>query len=75
MKGRKMFDVFTRSFWKKNPSWPNGLEPHTGRKTYIARGVGEIEARQICREYNDPQHLLSKHGLNRLRIKAEYTEF
>ena len=32
-----MYNVFTRTWWRKNPDWPNGLEPCIGPKTYIAK--------------------------------------
>ena len=67
-----MATVFTRSWWKINPSWPNGLEPEAGRKRVICRDVTEDEARAICREYNDPTHLKKLYGTNRLSIKAEF---
>ena len=59
-------NVFTRTFWKENAAWPNGLEPAVGRKTYMARNVSENEARAICKEYN------ATHKAGRLSRKAEY---
>ena len=45
--------VFTRTWWKANKSWPNGLEPHAGRKRTVRRNVQTIEeARDICRVHN-----------------------
>jgi len=64
-----MYKVFTRTWWKNNPQWPNGLEPCAGRKTTIAKGIQtEQEARAICKRYND------NHNPGRLSRKAEYTE-
>jgi hypothetical protein len=60
------YDVFTRTWWRNNPSYPNGLEPSPGRKTYLARRVTEVEAQRICRQYNDT------HKPGRLSRKAEY---
>jgi hypothetical protein len=68
------YNVFKRTWWKPNSNWTNGLEPHLGRKNYIAQGVGEKEAIQICREYNAPKHLKALHGKNRLSIKAEFED-
>ena len=63
------YDVFVRDWWKRNPSWPNGLEPHAGRKHYLHRKVAtQDEARELCREYNDT------HDPGELSRKAEYEE-
>ncbi len=64
-----MYKIFVRNWWKKNPAWPNGLEPDaTARKTTIAKDIEtETEARDICKEYN------TTHKPGRLSRKAEYT--
>ncbi len=63
------FHVFKRSWWKKNPSWPNGLEPYAGKKLTIRTGVRtEEEARELCREWNRD----NKPG--KYSLKAEYEE-
>jgi hypothetical protein len=62
------YNVFTRTWWKENPDWPNGLEPCAGEKDYIAFGLSELEARAMCKELNrdiDP---------GRYSLKAEYEE-
>ena len=60
-------NVFTRNWWKPNPSWPNGLEPApTAHKKYLAYGLTEEEARAYCQEYNDT------HDPGRLSRKAEF---
>lgn len=64
----KRYDVFTRSWWRENPAYPNGLEPHAGNKRYRARNLTEAEARAWCKEYN------STHNPGRLSYKAEYEE-
>lgn len=61
-------DVFTRTWWKDNPSWPNGLEPQAGDKHYIARRVTMAEARKICQEWN------ATHKPGRYSRKAEFEE-
>ena len=65
-----MFEVFTRNWWKKNPSWPNGLEPDgAGRRNHLAWAETEEEAREIAQEWNannDPG-ILSR--------KAEFTKY
>jgi hypothetical protein len=60
------FDVFVRTWWKLNPSWPNGLEPCPGQRRYIAKGVTEERAREICKAYN------TTHDSGKLSKKAEY---
>lgn len=63
-----MFNVFTRTWWTPDKTWPGGLRPHAGRRTYIARGVSEQRARELCDEYN------STHKPGRLSRKAELEE-
>lgn len=61
-----MYRVFKRRFWKDNPRWPNGLEPHLGRKTIIGYVKTEEEAIQMCRDYN------KNNEPGRYSLKAEY---
>lgn len=61
-----MYDVFVRTWWKRNPAWPGGREPGAGKKRMIAKRVTESEARRICAEYN------STHNPGFLSKKAEY---
>ena len=61
-----MFRTFIRTWWKENPEWPNGLEPHPGRKSYCATHFKEEEARAACEHYN------STHEPGRLSRKMEY---
>lgn len=62
-----MYTVFTRTWWRENPSWPNGLEPCPGEKEILEEGVEtEAKAREVCREWNDT------HEEGRLSLKAEY---
>jgi len=61
-----MFRTFTRTWWKKNPRWPNGLEPHAGRKTFYGKYFSEGEAREACGKYN------SAHKPGQLSRKMEY---
>lgn len=64
----RIYTVFVRNWWKRNPAWPNGLEPDpTARKTTIRRGLTYAEARQLCAEWN------STHRPGRLSRKAEFT--
>jgi hypothetical protein len=63
------YKVFTRTWWRNNPNYPNGLEPCAGRKTTLVKRVEtEEEARAICKRYND------SHNPGRLSRKAEYEE-
>jgi hypothetical protein len=63
------YSVFTRTFWKRNPSWPNCKEPALGRKTYLDRSVAtEEEARKICKEWN------KNHDPGPMSRKAEFEE-
>ena len=63
-----MFTVFTRTWWKENKSWPNGLEPHAGKRRTIATVYSEREAQRICKEWN------AEHKPGRLSRKAEFME-
>jgi len=62
-----MYKIFTRTWWKDNKNYPNGLEPCIGRSTTIARVQTEEDARLYCKEYN------KTHKPGRLSRKAEYT--
>jgi hypothetical protein len=62
------YNVFHRTWWKSNKSWPGGREPHLGRKTYLRRGLTLSEARQACKDYNDT------HNPGRLARKAEFEQ-
>lgn len=47
------YQVFTRTSWKHNPKWPNGREPHMGRKKVLGYAETLKEARKMCKEWND----------------------
>lgn len=62
------YRVFHRTWWKRNPSWPQGREPGVGPRHFIAYAWSEEEARDICQkwnQFNDP-------GL--LSDRAEYEQ-
>ena len=61
-----MYRIFKRAWWKDNPDWPRGLEPHAGRKRHICYVQTEDEARRYCREWN------AAHNPGKYSTKAEY---
>ena len=71
-----MYRVFHRTWWRINPDWPNGLEPHAGRKVLIGLASSEEKAQVMCRKYN--QAMYSKYNTenkaNKLSRKAEYED-
>lgn len=62
------YRVFTRTWWKRNPSWPDGREPGAGRKTTIAKVQTEEEAKSRCYFWNQ------SHEPGFLSRKAEFEE-
>jgi hypothetical protein len=46
------YTVFHRTWWRRNPAWPDGREPGAGRRTIIARHCTYDEARQIAQQWN-----------------------
>jgi len=61
------YRVFTRNWWKHNPAWPGGREPHGGaRKHTIGFADSEESARDMCRVY------AANHKPGKLGRKAEY---
>lgn len=60
------YRIFTRTWWRDNPSWPNGLEPSPGRKYTIDTANSYEEAQEVCRKYNET------HKPGRLSRKAEF---
>lgn len=68
MSKRKRYTVFTRTWWRENPDYPEGLEPHLGRKKFLAGADTAEEARKIAQEWN------RNNNPGRLSRKAEFTE-
>jgi len=65
------YQVFTRRWWKLNPSWPDGREPDaTDRKRNLCVVDTEEEAREACREWQATAQI-SKLD-RKLSLKAEY---
>jgi len=62
------YKVFTRTWWKRNPKWPEGREPKRGRKTVLGMVRTEEEAVRMCDKYNDT------HKPGFLSRKAEFEE-
>ncbi len=61
------YKVFTRTWWKRNPKYPDGRELYVGWKTTIRKLVGtEKEARSICQQYS------ASHEPGPMSRKAEY---
>lgn len=65
-----MYRVFTRTWWKHNPAWPNGLEPEAGKRNY--RGHPQRltlqEAQAYCQRWN------AEHKPGKFSLKAEFEE-
>ena len=62
------FRTFTRTWWRENREWPNGLEPCPGKKYYHPKFQSEEKARAYCQEWN------ATHEPGRLSRKCEYEE-
>lgn len=63
-----MYRCFSRTWWKPNPAWPNGLEPCAGRKRTLASGLTYDEAMRFAKEWN------ATHKPGRLSRKCEFEE-
>lgn len=63
-----MYRTFTRTWWRENAAWPNGLEPCPGPRHYHDEYETETEARNACREWNE------EHPPGRLSRKMEFEE-
>lgn len=66
MSKAKAFRVFVRTWWKPNPSWPEGREPSVSRGRTLRRNLTEEEARTFCREWN------ASHDPGKWSKKCEY---
>jgi len=60
------YEIFKRTWWIKNPEWPDGLEPGPGRSTHLAYVDTIEEARKYCEEWNE------NHKPGKLSLKAEF---
>ena len=62
------YNVFHRTWWTRNPGWPNGKEPGAGKRHYIRRHVTREDALAICKQWN------ASHSPGFLSDKAEFEE-
>ena len=62
------YNVFHRTWWELDPSWPEGRIPCPGKKTYLAKHVTYEDARTLAKQYNDT------HEPGFLSRKAEFEE-
>lgn len=64
------YRVFTRTWWRRNPDWLNGLEPGAGPRSYRGhpKHLTESEAQRYCRGWNET------HEPGQLSRKAEYEQ-
>ena len=62
------YKVFTRTWWRANDAWPDGKEPHPGRKTTLERNCTYAEAQETAQAYN------RKHNPGKMSRKAEFEE-
>lgn len=37
------YRIFTRTWWRQNPDWPGGREPHAGRQYTIGHAETEYD--------------------------------
>jgi hypothetical protein len=68
MNDQPRYYVFTQTWWRRNPAWPNGREPGAGRKHTLRRNLTLSEAQQMCREWN------ATHDPGPLSRKAEFNQ-
>lgn len=54
------YEIFKRTWWRLNKNYPNGLEPHAGRRTHVAYCYGLDEARKKCEYYNRTDEYVRK---------------
>jgi hypothetical protein len=64
----KTYYCFTRTWWKRNPTWPDGREPQAGRKHTVARNLTYDEAWRFCKDWN------AAHKPGFLSRKCEFDE-
>jgi hypothetical protein len=65
-----MYQVFSRTWWKRNADWPRGLEPDAGHKRKITTVDTTDEAREACAEFMATHQFSSEDKL--LGLAAEF---
>ena len=70
MEESRLYRVFTRTWWRANPAWPDGREPGAGRRSYSGHPdrLTYSEAQTYCRNWN------ATHAPGKLSRKAEFEE-
>ena len=48
----KKYRIFHRTWWKENPEWPKGLEPHRGKSRKVGEADTREEATTMCTEWD-----------------------
>ena len=64
-----MYRVFTRTWWKNDPEFPNRLRPYIGPKYYLEECKTEEEAKALCNAYSCYN---CSHNAGRLSRTVEY---
>jgi hypothetical protein len=59
---------FTRTWWKRNPAWPDGREPEAGKRHTVAKNLTFSAAQAYCQQWN------STHKPGPLSRKCEFDE-
>lgn len=62
------YKLFTRTWWRDNPEWPDGLEPHAGQRRKYGTVDTEDEALRRCKEWN------TTHKPGRYSLKMEFDD-
>ena len=65
------YRVFIRTWWRTNPSWPDGREPGAGKPRYHGqpRNLTLQEAQRYCKHWNET------HDPGPLSRKAEFESY
>lgn len=50
------YQTFIRTWYRRNKDYPNGLEPHPGRKSIVRKHLTMEEARRMCEQYNNDNY-------------------
>jgi len=71
------YRIFRRTWWKENPSYPNGLEPEPGPRHYVRGAVfdDEDKCRKECQRLNREAKSSLTAEQRRLSLKYEFESF